>query len=189
MTQTGQLDKGERRFLLELARNTIKTELAGIQAEIPAVSGQNLKRHLGVFVTLHKHGNLRGCIGTFVSDKPLYEQVMDMAISSAFHDPRFRPLTSQEFKEIGIEISVLSPLMPISSINEIEPGTHGIYIINGPYRGVLLPQVATEYGWDRLTFLDQTCIKAGLSPGCWKDPATTIYIFSAEIFNDESEKV
>ncbi|MGQ9813199.1 MAG: AmmeMemoRadiSam system protein A [Dissulfurimicrobium sp.] len=189
MTQTEQFNKKERRFLLELARNTIKAKLAGTQLDIPTVSEQNLKRHLGVFVTLHKHGNLRGCIGTFVSDKPLYEQVMDMAISSAFHDPRFRPLTAHELKDIEIEISVLSPLRPITSINEIEPGKHGIYIINEPYRGVLLPQVAIEYGWDRLTFLDQTCLKAGLSPGCWKDPATTIYIFSAEIFNDESEKL
>jgi hypothetical protein len=189
MTQTEQLDKRERHFLLELAKKTIEAELTGIPLNLPIVSEPNLQRHLGVFVTLHKHGNLRGCIGTFVSDKPLYEQVMDMAISSAFHDPRFRPLTAHELKDIKIEISVLSPLRPIDSINEITPGIHGIYIINGPYRGVLLPQVATEYGWDRLTFLDQTCLKAGLSPGCWKDPATTIYIFSAEIFNDESEKL
>ncbi|MGB9711704.1 MAG: AmmeMemoRadiSam system protein A [Dissulfurimicrobium sp.] len=187
MTQIDQFSKEERRFLLELARKTIDAKLKDAPLSIPIVREPRLQRHSGVFVTLHKHGNLRGCIGTFVSNKPLYEQVMDMAISSAFHDPRFRPLTSQELKEIDIEISVLSPLRLISSINEIEIGTHGIYIISGPYSGVLLPQVATEYGWDRLTFLDQTCLKAGLAPGCWKDPATKIYIFSADIFSEQSE--
>lgn len=184
MTQKGQFDKREQHFLLELARKTIEAELTGIPLSFPIVSEPNLQRRLGVFVTLHKNGGLRGCIGAFVSDKPLYEQVMEMAISSAFHDPRFRPLSASELKDIEIEISVLSPLKPITNIDEIEIGTHGIYIINGSYRGVLLPQVATEYGWDRLTFLDQTCLKAGLAPGCWKDPATTIYIFSAEIFSE-----
>lgn len=184
-----RLDKKERRSLLYLARKTIEAQLADIPLTLPPFPEIVFQRHLCVFVTLHKHGDLRGCIGTFIPNKPLYEQVCDMTVSCAFHDPRFRPLTSHELRDVEIEISVLSPLRPIRNIDEIEVGTHGIYIVQGPHGGVLLPQVATEYGWDRFTFLDQTCVKAGLCPGCWKDSSTEIYIFSAEIFSEESEGI
>ncbi|MDA8161970.1 MAG: AmmeMemoRadiSam system protein A [Desulfobacteraceae bacterium] len=184
-----KLNRREQKILLDLARKAIETQLSGMPITFTSISDKALTRQLGVFVTLHKHGQLRGCIGTFVSNKPLYEQVCDMAISSAFNDPRFRPLAKAELKDITLEISVLSPLRRITDINEIEVGVHGIYIIKGPHGGVLLPQVATEYGWDRLTFLDQTCVKAGLYPGCWKDHAAEIYIFSADIFNEETEEI
>jgi AmmeMemoRadiSam system protein A len=105
-----------------------------------------------------------------------------MALSAAFCDPRFPPLTPQEFKDIHLEISVLSPLRKIKQVDEIQVGVHGLYIRQGPCRGLLLPQVATEYHWDRETFLQQTCCKACLPPQAWKDPQTEIYIFSADIF-------
>ncbi|NPA94806.1 MAG: AmmeMemoRadiSam system protein A [Thermodesulfobacteria bacterium] len=181
------LTRQERIFLLKLARSAIEAELAGRALELPLVSSPGLMERRGAFVTLHKHGQLRGCIGNFVSEKPLYETVADMAIAAAFQDPRFKPLEPSELPEIDIEISALTPLRPVSSPEEIEVGKHGIYLINGPYHGVLLPQVATEYGWDRYTFLDQTCIKAGMMPGCWKDPNTQILVFSAEVFGEKSE--
>ncbi len=108
-----------------------------------------------------------------------------MAVAAASQDPRFPPLSRDELDEVDLEISVLSPLRRIKDVSEIEVGKHGIYIISPRGRGVLLPQVATEYGWDRDTFLDQTCVKAGLAPGCWRDPSTEIYIFSAQIFGEE----
>ncbi len=183
-----QLSKSDRKFLLHVAREAIRSELAGEPFTMPAPpASPALNESRGAFVTLHEHGQLRGCIGNFVGTKPLYETVADMALSAAFHDPRFPPLRADEFGEIDIEISALTPLEPVQDVESIEVGVHGIYLINGPYRGVLLPQVATEYGWDRYTFLDQTCLKAGMAPGCWKDPGTQILVFSAEVFGEKSE--
>jgi len=110
-----------------------------------------------------------------------------MAIASGWEDPRFPPLDASELDEIEIEISVLSPLRPARP-EEIEVGKHGVYITKGFYRGVLLPQVAVEYGWDRETFLAQTCLKAGLHPDAWKEPDTKIEIFSAEVFSEKDFK-
>ncbi len=183
------LSHKEKVFLLKLAREAIRAELEGRPLELPLVSDPALLERRGAFVTLHKNGELRGCIGNFFTDKPLYETVADMAVSAAFHDPRFQPLHPSEFDKIEIEISALTPLEEIENVEQIEVGVHGIYIVKGPYRGVLLPQVATEYGWDRYTFLDQTCIKAGLYPGCWKEQDTQIFIFSAEIFDEKSEGI
>ncbi len=182
-----KLGKSQRLFLLKIAREAIRSELEGEALALPQVSDPALLEYRGAFVTLHIRGRLRGCIGVFEARKPLYEIVADMAVSAAFKDPRFRPLTPAEFPEIEIEISALTPLRPIKDVEEIQVGRHGIYIIHGPYRGVLLPQVATEHGWDRATFLDQTCMKAGLYPGCWKHPETRIYVFSAEIFSEREE--
>jgi AmmeMemoRadiSam system protein A len=109
-----------------------------------------------------------------------------MAAAAAFHDPRFRPLTADELADLEIEISVLSPMRLISSTDEIEIGKHGLYIVNGFNRGLLLPQVATQYRWDRLPFLEQTCCKAGLPPDAWKDPHTEIYVFRADVFTDHT---
>jgi len=182
------LDRKDRKLLLGIARRVIEARLDGRKMEFPAdpelagVSGRN-----GAFVTLHKNGALRGCIGNFVSEMPLYQLVAEMAEAAAFGDPRFPPVIREEMEDIDIEISVLSPLTPCRDVEEITVGVHGIYIISGFYRGVLLPQVATEYGWDRETFLDQTCIKAGMQPGCWKKSDTEILIFSAEIFGEMSE--
>jgi len=183
------LSERAKKTLLEAARRAIEAELSGLPTPLPSVSDAALLEPRGAFVTLHKKGALRGCIGIFESTKPLIEVVMDMAISAAFHDPRFPPLHPAELPEVDIEISALSPLRPISSPDEIQVGKHGIYITLGPYRGVLLPQVATEHGWDRDTFLDQTCWKAGLAPGCWKDPACRISIFTAEIFGEHPHRI
>ena len=107
-----------------------------------------------------------------------------MAIAAAFNDPRFPPLNPDELRDVTLEISVLSPLKIINDIREIEVGIHGLYITKGFHSGLLLPQVATEYKWDRLTFLEETCHKAGLHPNAWKDKDTKIYIFSADVFKE-----
>ena len=106
-----------------------------------------------------------------------------MAISAAFEDPRFPPLQKEELSLIEIEISVLSPLRK-GTVEEVEVGKHGVYLIKGFRRGVLLPQVPVEYGWDKKTFLEHVCLKAGLSPDCYKDPDTEIYLFTAEVFKE-----
>ncbi|MFZ3073264.1 MAG: AmmeMemoRadiSam system protein A [Thermodesulfobacteriota bacterium] len=175
----------EKKILLSTARASIEAHLAHKPAPVPDVKSPALLGKNGAFVSLHAKGRLRGCIGIFLSEGPLYETISEMAISAATKDDRFSPVTKEELTGIEIEISALTPLRKISDVKEIEVGRHGIYIIKGSKRGVLLPQVATEYGFDRETFLDQTCIKAGLKPGSWKDGAD-IYIFEAEIFKDEN---
>ncbi|MCD6319911.1 MAG: AmmeMemoRadiSam system protein A [Candidatus Desulfofervidaceae bacterium] len=175
----------QKRFLLTLARDTIRAALE--EQSLPQVRVEEdsiLAKPCGVFVTLHKNGALRGCIGSLIGEKPLYITVQQMALEAAFRDPRFHPLTKEELLSIEIEISVLSPLQRITNVEQIEVGKHGIFLVKGFHRGVLLPQVATEYGWDRYTFLDHTCLKAGLTPGCWRSGAE-IYIFSAEIFSEK----
>jgi len=107
-----------------------------------------------------------------------------MALAAAFDDPRFPPLKPDEFKNVAIEISILSPLKKVKDPNEIEVGIHGLYIIKGFHSGLLLPQVAMEYGWDRLTFLQETCHKAGLQRGAWKEQDANVYIFSAEVIGE-----
>jgi len=138
----------------------------------------------GCFVTLTQHGELRGCIGLIKGIKPLYLAVQDMAIAAALRDPRFPPVSPSELDEIEIEISVLTPLKEVEDVEEIKVGRDGIYIERGYHSGLLLPQVATEYGWTREEFLDHTCMKAGLFPGCWKEEGTKIYRFSALIFSE-----
>ncbi len=180
------LSEKERKTLLKIARDAIGAVATG--RPLPALTGCNspaLEERRGAFVTIHtRDGRLRGCIGVFQSDKPLYETIRDMAIASARDDPRFSPVREEELGQIKIEISVLSPLKKIENVEEIEVGRHGLYIVKGANRGVLLPQVAIEYGFDRYQFLDQTCLKAGLPPGSWREGAD-IYIFEAEIFEEE----
>jgi len=175
--------KEQKNFLLSLARESIMAVLQNRQVPKVEVKDPELIKPCGAFVTLHKMGQLRGCIGSLIGEKPLYLTVQEMAVEAAFHDPRFPPVRLEEMEDIEIEISVLSPLQRITNTEQIKVGEHGIYLIKGFNRGVLLPQVATEYGWDRETFLDHTCLKAGLPPGCWRSGAE-IYIFSAEIFSE-----
>lgn len=175
----------EQKELLGLARETVQNLAQGKSlSHLPGQQG-GLALERGAFVTLHKSGRLRGCIGNFQSEGPLTETVQAMARSASQQDPRFPPVSKPELPDIDIEISVLSPLREINDVDEIKVGTHGIYLIAPRGRGVLLPQVAVEWGWDRNTFLDQTCVKAGLEPGCWKDPQTKILIFSAQIFGEK----
>ncbi len=182
------LSAEEKRYLLQLARETISARLN--QQPLPEAKpiSENLAMHTGAFVTLNKHKQLRGCIGYVEGIKPLYQAVQDLALSAAFNDPRFPPLSKDELPLIEIEISVLSPLMPVHDISQIKIGRDGLLVKNGFYEGLLLPQVATEYGWGVETFLSETCLKAGLSPSAWKDPETEIFKFNALIFSETDEQ-
>lgn len=183
-----KLGQEDKRKLLEVARTTIREHLEqGKVSDQPATTPA-LERPGGAFVTLHEHGQLRGCIGTFTSPRPLVATVQEMALSSSQRDPRFPPVQLGELEEIDIEISVLSPLREIQDVSQIEVGRHGIYITRGLRSGVLLPQVATEYGWDRDTFLEHTCLKAGLPPDAWKLDDTRIEVFEAEVFGEQDVK-
>lgn len=178
------LTSNEKQLLLDLARQSIEARLENRsldldKADYPGVLGE--KR--GAFVTLTIDDNLRGCIGYIQAVKPLYETIAEMAVQAAFHDPRFPQLSKAEFKQIEIEISVLTPMIKVENPEQdIVVGRDGLFIIKGHYSGLLLPQVPVEHNWNRNTFLDQTCLKAGLPPGTWKDSATEIYRFQADIF-------
>ncbi len=180
-----QLSNEEKKFLLRLARQTIFDFLQDKIPQEQAFFTENLKTHTGAFVTLHKHKNLRGCIGYVSGFKPAQQAIADLAISAAFNDPRFPPLTADEFDEIDLEISILTPLQPVKDISEIEVGRDGLLIKQGMYQGLLLPQVATEYNWDVETFLEQTCRKAGLPAQAWQEDKTEIEKFSAIIFSEQ----
>lgn len=177
----GLSDK-EKRLLKEIARTSIEAAFQGVPPPPPQHLTPKLKEHRGAFVTLEIDHKLRGCIGLIQATRPLYETVQEMARAAAFEDPRFSPLSKKEWPKVELEISVLTPLERIKDVNEIRVGTHGLYIVKGPRRGLLLPQVALEYGWDTKTFLEQTCLKAGLPPDAWRDPDTEIYVFSADVF-------
>ncbi len=178
------LTDDEKQALLRIARASIQAELAGKKP--PAAKGQGtLEEKRGAFVSLKRRGRLRGCIGFIEAKKPLAQTVEEMAVAAALQDPRFEPLREEELKEIRLEISVLSPLRKIVDVGAIEVGTHGLYVRKGSRAGLLLPQVATEYGWERDTFLKETCRKAGLAPDAWRDPETEIYLFSADVFGEE----
>jgi len=180
-TEGGLLEE-EKRLLHHIARRAIEDVARGKPVPGFKVESGALMEKRGAFVTLKKRGQLRGCIGYVEGIKPLHKAVVEMAIAAAFHDPRFTPVTEAELPDLEIEISVLTPLKQIRDVEEIEVGKHGIIIKKGSYSGLLLPQVATEYGWDRKTFLERTCRKAGLSKDAWKDENTRIYVFSAEVF-------
>ena len=174
--------------LLRLARRTIEEFLSKGTLPVPDMHGEFgdpvFQERCGAFVTLHIQKRLRGCIGYIRGVKNIPETVIDMARSAAFRDPRFPPLSRKEYESIDIEISVLSPIEEARDISEIVVGRDGLIISDGFNQGLLLPQVATEYGWDRETFLQETCYKAGLPPDAWMDQTTEIYIFSADYFGD-----
>ncbi len=172
----------EKALLHRIARETIEARCRRKDPPRLAVSSERLKEPRGAFVTLKKHGELRGCIGRIVGDLPLDQTISEMALAAAFHDPRFPSVAEEELKELQVEISVLTPLKRIRGMEEIMVGTHGIYMKRGGKSGLLLPQVATEQGWDCRTFVENTCRKAGLPRDAWKDPDTEIYVFSADVF-------
>jgi len=185
---SGRLTDGEKGLLLKLARDTIDRYLAdGSRIDLPKAEGL-LAEKCGAFVTLHKRGHLRGCIGSMVGTMPLVETVREMAIAASTEDPRFHNVTPEEMEQIDIEISVLSPMQKVKDPSEIEVGQHGILMRQGMYQGVLLPQVATEWGWGREEFLEHTCEKAGLPIDAWKDPKTSIEIFQAEVFGERERE-
>jgi AmmeMemoRadiSam system protein A len=176
------LSKDDKATLYAIARTAIESALSGIKPPPCEITSDILRENRGAFVSLHLQGNLRGCIGYIQPTKPLHKTVQEMAVAAALQDPRFDPVTRSELEELDIEISVLTPMKRIENIQEIEIGKHGLYIVCGPYHGLLLPQVATSYGWDKKTFLEHTCEKAGLQKKAWQDKEAEIYIFSADIF-------
>ncbi|MBI4777038.1 MAG: AmmeMemoRadiSam system protein A [Deltaproteobacteria bacterium] len=183
--QEHNMTENAKNELLRIARKSVKDRLEGACSVAKDPENEELSCRCGAFVSLHKKGALRGCIGVFTCDRPLYETIGNMASCAAFEDPRFPPLKKYEIDEVDFEISVLSPLRRIYDPCEVEVGAHGIYIIRRNCRGVLLPQVATQYGWDRDTFLDHTCLKACLPRNAWKDKETEIYVFTADVFGEK----
>jgi hypothetical protein len=184
--EAGMLNESQRKRLLEIARKTIEAYLkTGKKMELTE-SDPVLNKEMGAFVTLHEHGELRGCIGNIVGRGPLYLTVRDMAIEAATGDPRFPSVEPKELKDIEIEISALSPLEKIDDPEKIQMGVHGVLVRKGIYSGVFLPQVATETGWSKEEFMSNLCAhKAGLAPDAWKDKSTEIYIFSAQVFSEK----
>jgi len=172
------------RALLALARRVITESVQqGRAGEAGEVASASLAKPCGAFVTLRSHGRLRGCIGRVEAVEPLAQTVAFCAVSAALCDPRFPPLRPDELDEIEIEISVLSPVEPITP-ERIEVGVHGLRVTSGRLRGVLLPHVATQYRWDRERFLEETCVKAGLPREAAKDPQTQIEAFTAQVFSE-----
>lgn len=180
-----ELDALERRSLLLAAREAIAARLANREASLPPLEG-GLAAARGAFVTLRRalDGGLRGCVGRLEADAPLLVTVIDMAVAAAMRDGRFDPVTRGELVSLRIEISALSPLEPIRP-SDIQVGRHGLLLRQGARRGVLLPQVPVEHGWDRETFLAHTCRKAGLPPDAWKEPGVELLGFTATVFGED----
>ena len=180
-----ELSKEEGRLLLKLARQSLELWIrehrrAPIPDEIPPA----LEQGFGAFVTLTRDGDLRGCIGNMVAHGPLVETVREMAIAAGTADPRFVAVSREELPLLHYEVSVISPMIETRA-SAVTPGKHGLYIRKGRASGTLLPQVASEHGWDRETFLEQTCVKSGLRPQAWKDPETTLYTYTAQVFSED----
>ena len=176
-----EYNQQERALLLQWAHQAILARLERRQLEPHDASG-HLTEPRGVFTTLYWRDKLRGCVGYPLATVPLYRAVMETAQSAAFDDPRFHPVSREEAPELKISLSVLSPMTPITP-QKVEVGRHGLLISDGARRGLLLPQVPVEHGWDRVTFLDQTCKKAGLPLDAWRHGAK-IEAFTAEVFGE-----
>ena len=175
----------EKSELLALARKSVEHAVReGKLYDAPVSSSEVLGQERGAFVTLKKSGELRGCIGYTSSLKPLYQTVRDTAAFAALRDPRFPPVSASELSQLEYEVSVLSPLRRVLDVRQIKVGQHGLLMKNGPHQGVLLPQVPVEQKWNRQEFLEETCAKAGMSAGCWKDENTDIFMFTAVVFGD-----
>ena len=172
----------DRALLLRLAREAIAAHVGVAPAHVPGMSDV-LTKPGGAFVTLHNHGDLRGCIGHIEPTEPLGQVVARCAVAACSSDPRFPPITPTEFEQIDVEISLLGPLEPIAGPQDIEVGRHGLVVESGWQRGLLLPQVATEWSWDAEAFLAHTCHKAGLPRDAWKHGAK-LWRFEAEVFGE-----
>jgi uncharacterized protein len=180
-----ELTPSEKSILLTIARQAVESVVRTGQVQVEPREEKSLNVRSGCFVTIRNGGKLRGCIGNFQSELPLFKEVAQVAAASATKDPRFYPMKKDDLDGFSLEISVLSPLQKIEDISEIEVGRHGIYLEKSYYRGVLLPQVAIEQGWDRSTFLQQICVKAGLPTDAWQASDAEIYIFSAQVFSEK----
>jgi len=175
----------DRRLFLILARTTIAAHVSG--GALPPVPDSAAAREPGgAFVTIHKHGNLRGCIGHIEANEKRGVIVARCAVQACSADPRFPPVDTRELPHLELELSLLGPLEPIAGADQIHIGRHGVLIEDGWRRGLLLPQVATEWGWDCEVFLAQTCRKAGLPPDAWKKSAK-LWRFEAEVFGETKD--
>jgi AmmeMemoRadiSam system protein A len=188
LTSLPLLTAAERRELLWLARESIRTVLRDEDAPTVPTLTLALCEPTAVFVSLHHEGHLRGCIGTLTAERPLHEAVVRTARSAALADPRFPPLREAELPAVHIEISRLSALVPARP-EQVRPGSHGVCVRCGERRAVFLPQVATLYNWDRERLLRELCRKAMLPPDAWQRPEISLSVFSAEVFGDEGENL
>jgi AmmeMemoRadiSam system protein B/AmmeMemoRadiSam system protein A len=173
------ITEGEKKELLELAKDTITGYVTNGKVPELEINNPKLKAEGAVFVTIKMNGLLRGCIGHIQPVIPLYQSVIRNAVAACSSDPRFPPMKEEELKHMDVEISILSPLRLLKDVKNIQIGKHGLFIVKGMQSGLLLPQVATELGWNRDTFLEQVCAKAGLPKDAWKD--AELYAFTAEI--------
>lgn len=182
------LSDSDRQALLQLAREAVTAAVS--RGEILSLIPREgiFAQKSGVFVTLHVHGQLRGCIGVVQAYEPLGEAVVRCAASAALQDPRFPPLCSDDLRQIQIEISLLSPSFPIR-LEEIEIGRHGLLVSRGQQRGLLLPQVAVEHHFAPEQFLRETCRKAQLPPDAWRTPDTVLQAFTCEVFSDPGPRL
>lgn len=172
--------------LIGLSRRTLESFVRNETQRAESIDDPCLlNSDYGAFVSLHRQEELRGCIGTCFPTAPLYETVIEMTQAAASRDCRVAAIASSELSEIRIDISVLSPLQPLSDPLRLEIGTHGLYVASGGQCGVLLPQVAVQYGWDMETFLAQTCVKAGLRKSAWKETGAKVSSFTALIIEEE----
>ena len=169
--------------LLRLARQAVASAVYETSPPDSDRASRALRVRRGAFVTLKVKGQMRGCLGSVESSTPLVEQVVRMAVAAAIRDPRFEAVTGSELNDLAIEISVLGPLRPCDEEELIQVGVHGLVIRKGDRSGILLPQVASENGWDRQTFLKQVCLKAGLPPEAWRDSASSLYTFEADLIS------
>ena len=177
------LTEEEKEKLLEIARRTISGYVKNKKIPDFKIEDETLKTNCGAFVTLKKEETLRGCIGHIIGDKPLFLIVRDMAIAAATQDYRFPPVTPSEIDDLEIEISVLTPMQKVGNVNEIKVGRDGLMIKRGYMSGLLLPQVPVEQGWDKATFLEHLCYKAGLPADAWK--SSELWKFQAIVFSEE----
>jgi AmmeMemoRadiSam system protein A len=182
---TQGLNATERSALLTLARETLERHFEGRARSGSEPREGALAERRGAFVTLSLAGDLRGCIGHVEGLQPLWQSVRDNALSAAFRDPRFPPLSEAELGQIRIEISALTPLRRVTSVDEIEVGRHGLLVERGSSRGLLLPQVPVEWGWNLENFLAHTCRKAGLATDAWRADDTILKLFEADVFGEE----
>ena len=186
----GEFSESDRALLLQLAHASILSALDLIEKDSPLVGASTASTRLheprGVFTSLYLRGELRGCVGYVLPNGPVYKAVAETARAAAFEDTRFRPVTREEAPHLEIELSILSPPQTLSP-EAIEIGRHGLLITMDERRGLLLPQVPIEHHWDRITFLEQTCRKAGLAIDAWRQGAT-IEAFTAEVFRDANDE-
>ena len=176
------VNEDDQLLLLSLARQALEARVAGFGAPDVQCVGP-LALRCGAFVSIHHGDDLRGCLGRLTGDWPLGRTIVHLGGAVADRDPRFSPVMASELPLLLIEISLLTPERPIASIDEIEVGRHGLIIEHGYARGLLLPQVATEHAWDRETFIEHTCMKAGLPRDGWKNGAR-IHVFEAHVFSE-----